>query len=456
MTPNIYAFVSVIQPHLQTKNDLPIRSYGVVPVMVEDPATFLKPVISMPDKIKPETKYQIKVSEANRRKMTYVLAVVDEGLLDLTHFKTPSLHDYFYRKEALAVNTWDFYNDVIGAYGGRLSQVFAIGGGGTVQELSRKKLNRFKPVVTFLGPFTLQKGSPGQVHILKISNYIGAVRVMVVAGNTGAYGSAQKTVAVKQPLMVLASMPRTLVPGETLRLPVTIFAMEEFIKKVKLSVSVNDMFTVSRPQQEIDFTHAGEKIAYVKVKVANREGIGKATIEVTSGRETAFYDIDISIRNPNQRVYHTESYSLEAGKTVKAKPRFIPGATGTQMAFTVSKIPPINLEKRLQYLISYPYGCIEQTVSSVFPQLYLDKLTSLSGKQQDEIENNIKNHQKADRLSNLPGSLYLLAGWPLSKRLGNQLRRQLPDTCQRKRILRADGYAEQLDFVSAKGSQRLE
>ena len=224
-----------------------------------------------------------------------------------------------------------------------------------------------------------------------MSNYIGSVRVMVVAGNDGAYGSAQKTVTVKQPLMVLASMPRTLVPGETLKLPVTIFAMEENIKKVKLSVSTNDMFTVSRHQQEISFTHTGQKIAYVEVKVANREGVGKAILKVTSDSETASYDIEISIRNPNQRVFHTESYSLEAGKTMKAKPKFIPGATGTQMAFTVSKIPPINLEKRLRYLTGYPYGCIEQTVSSVFPQLFLNKLTSLSGKQQDEIENNIKN-----------------------------------------------------------------
>ena len=76
---------------------------------------------------------------------------------------------------------------------------------------------------------------------------------------------------------------------------------------------------------------------------------------------------------------------------MKVKPQFVPGTTGTQMSFSVSKIPPINLEKRLQYLMGYPYGCIEQTVSSVFPQLYLGKLTSLSGKQQAKIENNIKN-----------------------------------------------------------------
>ena len=391
MTPNIYTFVSVIQPHLQTRNDLPIRSYGVVPVMVEDPETFLKPVIKMQDKIKPESDYKIKVSEANGHKMTYVLAVVDEGLLDLTHFKTPSLHDYFYRKEALAVSTWDFYNDIIGAFGGRLSQVFAIGGGGTVQELSRKKLNRFKPVVTFLGPFTLEKGSPGKTHLLKMPNYIGSVRVMVVGGYEGAYGSTDKTVAVKQPLMVLASMPRTLVPGETLKLPVTIFAMENNIKKVKLKVSTNSLLTVNQAEQEIDFEHTGEKIAFVDVKVANSEGVGKATLEVTSDNQKASYAIAISIRNPNQRIYHTENYSLKAGKTVKIKPQFIPDATGTEMAFAVSKIPPVNLEKRLSYLIRYPYGCVEQIVSSVFPQLYLDKLASLSDDQKADIESNIKN-----------------------------------------------------------------
>ncbi len=389
MTPNIYAFVSVIQPHLQTKNDLPIRSYGVIPVMVEDPATFLKPVISMSDKIRPESDYRIKVSEANGRKMTYVLAIVDDGLLDLTHFKTPSLHDYFYKKEALAVNTWDYYDDVIGAYGGRLLQVFAIGGGNSVRELSRKKLNRFKPVVTFLGPFTLKKGSRGKTHNLKMPNYMGSVRVMVVAGNNGAYGSTQKTVTVRQPLMVLASMPRTLVPGETLKLPVTVFAMEKAIKKVQLQVTTNDLFKVRNAKQTIDFDHPGQKIAFVEVSVSPHTGIGKAVLTVTSGNEKATYNIHISIRNPNQRVYHSINYPLKAGKTLKTTPTFMAGATGTSLTFTISKIPPVNLQKRLDYLIHYPYGCVEQTVSSVFPQLYLHKLTSLSGKQQAETEDNI-------------------------------------------------------------------
>jgi len=208
-----------------------------------------------------------------------------------------------------------------------------------------------------------------------------------MAGNgKGAYGSAQKTVPVKQPLMVLASMPRTLVPGEMLKLPVTVFALENNVKKVKLTVSTNDMFTVSGARQEIDFQHTGQKIAYVEVKTASREGIGKARITVSSGKEKAFYDISIRIRNPNSRVYKTESWSLDAGKVVKIKPKFVANASAEQLTFSVSKIPVINLQQRLQYLLQYPYGCLEQVVSKAFVQLYLNRLTTLSGKQQAETE----------------------------------------------------------------------
>ena len=390
MTPNVYAFVSVIQPHAQTINDLPIRSYGVLPIMVNDPSTVLTPVLSAPPEIKPEADYTLKVSEANGRKMTYVLAVVDEGLLDLTHFKTPSLRSYFYKKEALAVRTFDLYDDVNGAFGSKLSQVFAIGGDEELKELGKKKVNRFKPVVTFLGPFTIDKGSKGKTHHLKMSNYIGSVRVMVIAGHKGAYGKTEKTIPVKQPLMVLASMPRMLVPGETLKLPVTVFVMDNTIKTVTLKAKGNDLFSIDNGVQTLTFDRQGEKIAYVNLKVNDQSGVGKVQLTVLSGKNRASYNVSISIRNPNERVYQTMSYAIEKGKIWNGKPKFMENATSQKLMITVSKIPSINLEQRVQYLIHYPYGCIEQTVSSVFPQLFLSKLTYLTKEQAIDIEGNIK------------------------------------------------------------------
>ena len=109
MAPNVFAHVTFIQPHAQVLNDLPIRLYGVIPINVEDKNTILKPVIKMADVLKPEQNSTITISEENKKAMTYTLAIVDEGLLDLTRFKTPNPWKYFYAKEALGIKTWDMY-----------------------------------------------------------------------------------------------------------------------------------------------------------------------------------------------------------------------------------------------------------------------------------------------------------------------------------------------------------
>jgi len=80
-----------------------VRLYGVIPVMVEDPATKLEPVITMPDKIRSQQEVEIRIEEKNRQEMTYTLAVVDEGLLDLTGFRTPDPWKWFFVKHSLGV-----------------------------------------------------------------------------------------------------------------------------------------------------------------------------------------------------------------------------------------------------------------------------------------------------------------------------------------------------------------
>src|SRR5690606_37923285 len=131
-------------------NDLPIRLYGIIPIMVEDPATKLVPELKMPNALRPEQEFEVKVSEKNKKPMTYTIAVVEEGLLDLTRFKTPNAWDEFYSREALGVKSWDIFDDVIGSYSGSIDQVFAIGGDGNAAAGKNKKANRFKPVVTYL------------------------------------------------------------------------------------------------------------------------------------------------------------------------------------------------------------------------------------------------------------------------------------------------------------------
>ena len=159
MAPNVFVNISLLQPHGNINNDLPIRLYGIVPLMVENPETILKPQLSKPEVIAPESKYTVKVSESNGKPMTYTLAVVDEGLLDLTRFKTPEIHKAFYAKQALGVKTFDVFDDVMGSYSASVGNIYAVGGGGIAAGAKNRKAQRFKPVVTYLGRFH-EKGKP--------------------------------------------------------------------------------------------------------------------------------------------------------------------------------------------------------------------------------------------------------------------------------------------------------
>ena len=390
MSPNAYVHVTLIQPHASTKNDLPVRMYGVVPILVEEPLTHLEPEIVMADVIKPESHTRITVKEKKGRKMTYTLAMVDEGLLDLTRFKTPQPWNTFYAREALGVKTWDLYDDVIGAYAGKLDKLLSIGGDGDANAGKGLKANRFKPMVKFMGPFELQAGQQ-KTHQVEIPNYVGSMRVMVVAESEGAYGNAEKAVAVKKPLMILATLPRVLGPGESVYLPVDVFAMEKHVKDVKIAVEVNDLLQLDGNKQlSLKFSQPGDEVANFKLNVAQKLGIARVKIIATSGNEKAVQEIELDVRASNPKVTEGSEMAIEPGRSWNTEINYkgIPGSNKATIEF--SNIPPLGLEKRLEYLIQYPHGCIEQTTSSVFPQLFVLNLMNMTEQQKTKISDNIK------------------------------------------------------------------
>ncbi|MFI0429567.1 alpha-2-macroglobulin family protein [Mariniflexile sp. HMF6888] len=393
MAPNVFINISLLQPHAITTNDLPIRLYGVIPIMVEDPSTRLEPQLKMPHVLQPEQEFQVSVSEKNGKAMTYTLAVVEEGLLDLTRFKTPNAWDEFYTREALGVKTWDIFDDVIGAYSGSIDQVFAIGGDGSAAAGKNKKANRFKPVVTYLGPFSLKAGE-SKTHKIKLPNYIGAVRTMVVAGNhtTKAYGSTDKSVEVKKPLMVLATLPRKLSPGEKVTLPVTVFAMEPKVKNVTISLKLsNGISIVGERTKTLSFSRPDEQITYFELDVSKAKGVSTIEVIATGNGEKSTYKVALDVINPNPitSIPIDETLESNASKTLEFSTF---GVTGTNTATVeFSTLPPMDFSRRLQYLIQYPHGCVEQTTSSVFPQLFLGDIFDLTYDKKQQIESNIKN-----------------------------------------------------------------
>lgn len=387
MTPNVFIHVMLIQPHEETANDLPIRMYGVVPIAVENKNSHLTPEIDMPEVWRPESKVRVRVSEKDNKKMTYTLAIVDEGLLDLTNFQTPDPYSHFNAHEALGVKTWDMYDDVMDAIQ-KNDKLLAIGGGADGGKPKSAKANRFEPMVRFLGPFELRGGS--KTHTIDIPNYVGSVRVMVVAGEDERYGNAEQTAFVRNPLMVLGTMPRVLAPGDQLEIPADIFAMEKHVKNVTVTIESDNMIEMfGAKAKKLTFSQTGDKMVYFPAKVANKSGIAKVKITAKSGKEVAYDEIEIDVRQPIGRIYQTKESYVEKGASVSGDVTPFGINNSYEGTLELSLLPPVDLTKRLDYLISYPHGCIEQTVSRAFPQLYLSSMIDLTKKQKEETQQNI-------------------------------------------------------------------
>jgi uncharacterized protein YfaS (alpha-2-macroglobulin family) len=391
MAPNVYVHVSFIQPHLQTLNDLPIRLYGVIPVMVEDPATRLMPVIGAPATLEPLKKAVVTISERSGRPMTYTLAVVDEGLLGITRYGTPNPWNEMYKKEASLLSSFDLYKDVAGAFSGKLQTLISIGGSEFGDAGGTRKVSRFPPVVKFLGPYTLAKGAVAR-HDIELGPYVGAVRFMVVAGTQdGAYGTAELQTPVRSDLMAYITAPRMLRPGERLAIPVTVFGFMGKGSAATLRLKVEgDASIVGDSIRTVTFTEEGEQSASFELALGSSVGTVRLTAEASGpGGRTATHSVDIPVRSASVPVTTVTAATI-AGKGSGSIDAALPGIDGSNDVWLeLSLAPPIDLSGRLAYLLGYPHGCGEQTTSTAFPQLFLDDAMALTPEQQAVVQTNV-------------------------------------------------------------------
>lgn len=404
MAPNVYLHISLLQPHAQTVNDMPIRMYGIMPVFVTNKQTILEPQIKMPDVLRPEKEFTVSVSEKHGKAMTYTLAIVDDGLLDLTNFKTPRPWNEFYAREALGIRTWDMYDNVLGAYTGSYSSMFSTGGDEALKP-SDSKANRFKPVVKFLGPFTLAKGK-SQTHRITLPMYVGSVRTMVVAGQDGAYGEAEKTTPVRTPLMVLASLPRVLSTQEEILLPVNVFAMENQIKNVTVSVTTSGKARlVGGNRQSVTFAKTGDQLLFFKLQTGSSTGKETIRISATGNGQSTQETIEIDVRNPNPVVTLRESQWVEGGKS-----GVLNYALGSSVRLEVSRIPSVDFSRRFDFLYDYQHDCTEQLTSKALPLLFIGQFKAIDATESEKIKTNVQEAIKKLYARQLPNGGFVY--WP--------------------------------------------
>jgi hypothetical protein len=221
-------------------------------------------------------------------------------------------------------------------------------------------------------------------------NYVGSVRVMVVAAHEAAYGNAEKAVPVTKPLMVFPTLPRVVRPNETVQVPVSLFVMGK-LDKVQVRITTGPEVTViGEKQKTIDVTEEGEILTSFTIKTGKKVGHTSVKIEALSGAEKTYYEVGLPITVSTPKIYQERFFSIADNQSIKhtVSNVYVPGTES--FSVELSKLPSLNLENKLNYLIGYPHGCLEQTTSKVMAQLYLSDVMNLTEEQRTSIDNNLK------------------------------------------------------------------
>ncbi|MFN8255160.1 MAG: MG2 domain-containing protein [Bacteroidales bacterium] len=387
--PNVYISATLIKPH--SVSDIPLTvAHGYAPVLVENPANKMSVSITAADKSSSKTKQKIRLKAKPNSAVT--LAIVDEGILQVTGFTSPDPYGFFYRKRALGVDSYDIYPYLFP----EIEMKTGKEGGGSGEELE-KRVNpmtnkRFK-LVSFWSGILTTDNSGNLEYEIDIPQFSGDLRIMAVAYDGKSFGASSSNMKVADPIVISTALPRFLSPKDSVEMSVTLSNTTSSAVDCNVNISTDGPVKISGAgSQQINIPANSEKQVYCKLAVLPEIGEAKVKVAVNAVGKNYSDETDITVRPASPLQKTNGSGSLMAGSTKQIEMdmnRFLKQSMDNKLI--VSNSPMVQFANNLDYLVQYPYGCVEQTVSSVFPQLYFKDLAKdLSKNVKLDVENNIK------------------------------------------------------------------
>ncbi|MDX2249303.1 MAG: MG2 domain-containing protein [Bacteroidia bacterium] len=375
--PNVYITATLFRPHNADDNVPFLVGHGYASVEVTQPSNKLEVTISSPEgRVKPQTTQYITVKAGAGEDVFVTLAAVDEGILQVKNFETPDPYEYMYARRRLSVGSYDLYQYLLPEIVSAKSSPAGGDESESAKRLNPIKSKRFKLVSQWSG--IKKTNSNGEVQIpIEIPQYNGEIRLMAVAYQGKRFGSAEKAMKVSDDIILQPSVPRFLTVNDSLVIPVTV--MNTTTKAGNVTVKMNIAGTMkisSNSSQSVNVPANGSATAKFVLLTGKETGTGKLTFE-SSGLDKVKEEIEIGIRPAAPFVVESEWSTLKAGenKTVRISDKFLAGTRTTNL--TISSFPAVKFSQHLRYLVGYPHGCLEQTTSQLFPQLYFNELASV-------------------------------------------------------------------------------
>lgn len=373
LLPNAFITATLIKPI--GDNAIPLTvAHGFEPIYVEESSRNINLTIEAPEKSRSNRTQSVTVkSDLEEAGIEMTIAVVDEGILQIKNYQTPDPYGFFYQKRGLEVSSYDLYPRLYPEYEAAPSS-FGSGGYDLGKRLNPLANKRVKLLAIWSG--TRKTNSRGEVKFdFDLPAFSGEVRVMAVAAKDEAFGSADLAIKVANPMVVSAGLPRFMSPSDQVTMPVTVTNTTNQAASAQVSVGVSGaVSTLGSTSQSISVPANSEKQVIFKLLAEKTIGQAQVVAKVDALGESFSQTTDLTVRPPTSLLKASGSGQVQAGRTelLDLKHDFLQSSVEGKLL--ISRSPTVGLAKSMKYLVGYPHGCLEQTISKAMPQIYLADL----------------------------------------------------------------------------------
>lgn len=421
--PNIWLETTVIHPvEPGAPLTYPYASFAMLNIPVQDPSKALAvSFVDLPEVIRPMTQLAVTVN-VNSPENTPVasevtLALVDEGIHQILQYQNPDPVAWFQRNRRPEYRRAHYYDQV--AYDFEAAK---IGGG----ELLKKRLgeddatvddNWIKPLALWSGAVEVDATGTATIT-MDIPEFAGKVRLVAVATTGSEAGSQSADVTIRRPVILRTTLPRFVAPGDTFETTVLLQNKQDVPTTATLKASADEPLAMDALEQTWNLAPEEEKMVTIPMRAGELTGSGvihwaMATANA-QGEVVDEYSTDTPLKVQSPTIYQTraEMAIVPAGETQGfANTEFRENGV-LETALYVTPNPLVRVRKALDYVIGYPYGCVEQTTSRCLPLYLLGQAASKTGDDWEKAQFQQFIQAGIDRLISMQTRSGGLGYWP--------------------------------------------
>ncbi len=348
------------------------------------------------------------------------LYAVDEGVLSLAGYETPDPLAFFNKTQPLGVTTALTIPTLLNedpAHRDFANKGYLIGGGG---EDGGDRMRKNFITCAFWNA-NLRTDAAGRVSAtFPAPDSLTRYRIVaVVQTETDEFGSAESAFEIAKPVMLEPALPRFANIGDQLALRGVLHNQTEFSGEVEVRLELDDTATAETTTRRLPLAARASAAVDFPVEFKNA-GTAKwkwtarflADDGKTAFRDTVQTTLKVGHPVPLLREVHlSHTDAAEAELLASVNPVLLDGSGVVRVSVSNSRI--LEMAESIEQLLHYPYGCVEQTTSSLLPWLTLrdfrDALPELK-KTDAEIRNVV--NRGLDRLFTMQTAAGGLTYWP--------------------------------------------